>query len=313
MKPDVLAVFDLGDHVMERVGAHFTLHKLWTVNDPEAMLREIAPRIEAVFMSNMYGATPAFMDKLPKLKIISTFGAGYERIDIEAARSRGIKVTNVPDTNCGCVADAAMALLLSALRQVAASDRFMRAGQWTKQRVYAITPRFYGRRLGIIGLGAIGLEIARRAEGFKLDIAYHNRRQRSDVPYRYEADVLALASWADYLVTACPLTAETRGLVNRDMLKALGPAGVFVNIARGGVADQKALFEALRDRTIYAAGLDVFENEPDVDPAFFTLENAVLTPHCAGITIDSGLDSAEVVIANLKAHFEGREPPTRIA
>lgn len=313
MKPEVLAVFNLGDHVMERVGQHFTLHKLWTAADPEAMLREIAPRIQAVFMSNMYGATAAFMDKLPNLRIISAFGAGYERIDVEAAKARGIIVTNVQATNSGCVADAAVGLLIAAQRQIAASDRFVRSGGWLKQRLYDTTPRFHGRRLGIIGLGNIGREIARRGEAFSLEIAYHNRRRRDDVPYRFESSLLKLAEWADYLVAACPLTAETRGIVNRAVLAALGREGVFVNIARGGVADEKALIEALRNRTIHAAGLDVFENEPDIDPAFFALENAVLMPHCAGITIDSGLDSADVVIANLQAFFDGRPPITRVA
>jgi len=313
MKPEVLAVFNLGDHVTERLARHFTVHRLWTATDPEAMLRDLAPRIQAVFMTNMHGATAAFMDKLPNLRIISSFGAGYERIDIAAAKARGIMVTNVQATNCGCVADSAIGLMIAAQRQIAAADRFVRSGGWLTQRLYDTTPRVYGRRMGIIGLGAIGREIARRAEAFDMEIGYHNRRRRDDVPYYFESSVLKLAEWADVLVAACPLNSETRGIVNRDVLKALGPEGVFVNIARGGVADEKALIEALRNRTIRAAGLDVYENEPDIDPAFFTLENAVLTPHCAGITIDSALDSAEVVIANLKAFFAGRPPITRVA
>lgn len=313
MKPEVLAVFDLGDHVTGRIAQHFTLRTLWTAKDPEAMLREIGPRLRAVFTTNMYGATAAFMDRFPKLGIISTIGAGYDRIDVDAAKARGIMVTNVQATNSGCVADAAMGLLIAAQRRIVTSDRFVRAGGWLKQRVYETTPRFHGRKLGIIGLGAIGREIAVRGEGFRLEIAYHGRHRQDDIPYRFEPSVLKLAEWADYLVAACPLTNETRGIVSRDVLKALGPKGVFVNIARGGVADEKALIEALRSGTIDSAGLDVFENEPDMDPAFFALENAVLMPHCAGITIDSGLDSADVVIANLKAFFEGRPPVTRVA
>ena len=313
MKEDVLACVKLEDRIIDRMAAEFTLHKLWEAEDEDAMIDGLADRLRAVFLLNMRGADAAFMDRLPKLEIIATFGAGYERIDLEAARARNIRVTNVPATNFGCVADLAFGLMLDAVREITKADRFVRDGAWLRQRLYNWTPRFHGRKLGILGLGAIGHAVAKRAQGFDIEVAYHNRNRRDDVPYAYMDSPLALAEWADYLLASCPGGAATHHIVDAKVLTALGPAGVFVNIARGQVVDQAALVAALRDGTIAAAGLDVFDGEPQVPQALIEMDNVVLTPHCGGLSYESGEDSVDLAVRNLKAHFAGEPLLTPVA
>src|SRR6266404_2409224 len=215
------------------------------------------------------------MNRQPGLKLIAVFGVGIDRVDLVAARERGLAIANTPGVTNTCVADMAMALLLATVRQICVADRHVRAGL-LPQRSLALSLRFSGRRLGIFGLGGIGAAIARRAAGFDMEIGYHNRRKRSDVPYKYYDDLTALAEASDYLVVACPASPETNRRVDAKVLAALGPTGIVVNIARGSIIDEGALIEALENRLIAGAGLDVFAQEPNVPPRLFALDNVVL-------------------------------------
>ena len=247
------------------------------------------------------------IDALPGLGIIAAFGAGVDKIDVAHAKARGVVVTNAPDPTVGCVADMAMALMLAVSRGIVRGDGFVRAGRWPGGQ-FPLLPRLHGRRLGILGLGRIGRAIARRAAGFDMAIAYHNRRRVEDVSYTFMNDVRELAAWCDILVVACPGGAATRHMVDAEVLRALGPAGIVVNIARGSIIDEAALIAALAAGGIAGAGLDVFEAEPEVPEGLFGLSNVVLMPHRGGGTIETWEETADVVIRAIRAFLAGGTP-----
>jgi lactate dehydrogenase-like 2-hydroxyacid dehydrogenase len=252
------------------------------------------------------------MEMLPNLEIVCAVGAGYEAVDLVTARSRGIAVANCPGTNASAVADSAMMLLMASTRHLLQADRFVRAGGWQEQwRVD--TPTLSGKRLGILGLGTIGGQIAHRAaRGFDMEVGYHNRTAVTGSSYRYFASLIELATWADFLVVAAPGGAGTRHLVNAGVLAALGPKGYLVNIGRGTVVDTAALIDALQAKRIAGAGLDVVEGEPSVPPRLPELlqfENVVITPHCAGRAPEARDAATAVILANLNAHFAGKPLP----
>lgn len=248
------------------------------------------------------GIDAATIAALPDLRVISSFGVGYDKVDVGAARARGIPVGYTPDVLNDCVADTAFALVLDAARRFTASDAYLRQGGWLKAP-FALTTRVSGKRLGILGLGRIGRVIARRASGFDMEVRYHNRRPVEDVPYAYEASLENLARWADFLVIAAAGGAESRHLVSREVLAALGPKGYLVNIARGTVVDEQALIEALENRTIAGAGLDVYEDEPRVPQRLIACDNAVLLPHVASGTHETRQAMADLVLENLRSFF----------
>jgi lactate dehydrogenase-like 2-hydroxyacid dehydrogenase len=282
--------------------------------DPQLVTPEMAARARALLTAGSIGADDRLMAALPNVSIICCFGSGFERVDLAAARRRNIVVTHSPDANAADVADMAMALLLASTRRVARADRFIRAGQWDKRLAGRFGPiaGLGGGRLGILGLGAIGARVATRAAAFEMDIAYHNRRRRNDVPWRYIETPLALAAWADYLVVACRADDSNRHLVNAEFLRALGPRGHLVNVSRGSVVDEAALAEALADNVIEGAGLDVFEHEPPVHPRLPELDSVVMTPHLGGGTERAQRAMTELVLRNLRAHFAGQPPVTPV-
>lgn len=266
----------------------------------EAIARH-ADEIEAVVTRGPLGFFAEEMDALPKLRIICVSGAGYEKVDVPAAEARGIQVTNGAGVNAPTVADHALALLLAVVRDIPQADASVRRSEWRK----AMCPSLAGKRLGIVGLGAVGLAIARRAAAFDIRVAYHNRRPRQDTEYDWYASVLELAEAADFLLLATPGGAATRHLVDAPVLKALGPQGYVVNIARASVVDTAALLDALQTRSIAGAALDVFDDEPNVPDAFKCLDNVVLTPHVAGLSPEASHDSVRLVADNLLAFFAG--------
>jgi hydroxypyruvate reductase len=223
-----------------------------------------------------------------------------------------VRVTNTPDVLTDDVADMALGLMLATLRRLCVGDRFVRDGRWARKEALPLATKLTGKRLGILGLGRIGRAIARRAAAFDMVIAYTGRRAHDDVPYRFEPSLAALARDSDILVVAVAGGPDTRGLVDRDVLDALGPAGVLVNIARGTVVDEPALVEALRQGRLGGAGLDVFENEPHVPEALFGLEQVVLQPHQASATHETREAMGRLVLDNLAAHFAGRPLPTAV-
>jgi lactate dehydrogenase-like 2-hydroxyacid dehydrogenase len=305
MKSEILVTGPMYPPTLEKLDAAYTTHKLFKAPDRAAMLAQVADRITAVASSNSGGIDGATIAKLPKLKVISHFGVGYDTVDVEAAKRRGITVTNTPDVLTEEVADLAIALLLATVRRVPQGDRYVREGKWLKGAM-ALTESLQGRTLGIVGMGRIGQSIARRAAACNMKIAYQGPRRKADLPYAYHADPVALAKATGMLMVACPGGEATRGLVSRAVIDALGPKGFIVNIARGSVIDEPALLEALQQNRIAGAGLDVFADEPRVPEAFFALDNVVLQPHVASATHQTRAAMGQLVIDNLAAHFAGK-------
>lgn len=303
-KPDIVALSPLYAVAMGELERHFTVHRLWEADDRDALLASLSDRCVGITGSAVCNA--AIMDALPNTRVIAHHGVGYESVDVAAATARGIKVSNTPDVLSDEVADFTMALTLATLRRIPQGDRYVREGRWEREGPMAFSQRMWGRKVGILGLGRIGSEVARRCEAFKMDIAYHSRTAK-DAPYRYYASLVAMAKDVDILIAIVPGGAETRHLVDRDVMDALGPKGVFINVARGSVADEDALIAALRDGRLGAAGLDVFANEPRVPQALKDMtENVVLQPHQASATHDTRLAMGRLVIENLLAGIAGK-------
>jgi len=279
-------------------------------------LRDGGATVRAVLTNGRGGLSGDEMALLPNLEIACAVGAGYEAIDLDTARSRGIAVANCPDANASAVADSAMMLLMATTRHLLQADRFVRAGRWQDQwRVD--TPTISGKRLGVLGLGKIGSRIAHRAaRGFDMEVGYHNRTAVTGSSYRYFDSLIALATWADFLIAAAPGGAGTRHLVNADVLTALGPKGYLVNIGRGTVVDTAALIDALQSHRIAGAGLDVVEGEPNVPPKLPELlrfDNVIVTPHVAGRAPESRTAATALLLANLNAHFSGSPLPSPVS
>lgn len=256
----------------------------------------------------------AMMDALPALEIVASFGVGYDSVDAAHAASKGIMVTNTPDVLTEEVADTALGLLLMTVRELPQSERHLRAGKWQAEGPYPLTHgTLRGRTVGIMGLGRIGIAIAKRLESFGVAVAYFNRRKRDDVPYAYYGSLEELAAAVDTLIVAAPGGASTDKAIDATVLKALGPKGILINIGRGTTVDEDALIAALKDGTIMAAGLDVFEKEPKVPQALVDLPNAVLLPHVGSASHHTRNEMGSLVVRNLEAWFSGTDVPTPVA
>ena len=292
-----------------RLAAEFDTTLLADQGDPAAFLAAHGGEFEGFVTSAGVGYTAETLATLTKLRVISSFGVGLDKLDLAAAKARGIAVGYTPDVLNDCVADLAMALMLDIGRRVSEADRFVRRGGWTTPgaKSFPLARKVSGAKLGIVGLGRIGQTIAKRATGFEMDIRYHSRRPVDGVAWRHEVSLVELARWCDYLVVITAGGAATRHLVDADVLDALGPRGFLVNVARGSVIDEAALVRALAERRIAGAGLDVFENEPHVPRALFELDNVVLLPHIASGTEETRQAMADRVFDNLQGFFrDGR-------
>jgi D-3-phosphoglycerate dehydrogenase len=307
MKPSLLVLIPLDDDSRARIAASFDASfDILHAPTREARADTIAARgaaIRAVLTNGTTGLTAGEIDQMPMLEFVSALGAGYENIAAENARARGIVLANGAGTNDDCVADHALALLLAVVRDVPQRDRATREGIW--RDVLPMRPCVSGKRLGVVGLGNIGLKIARRAAGFDIEVAYHNRKPRESTALRYFDSLLDLARWSDYLVVATPGGAATHHLIDEAVLEALGPKGFLVNVSRGSVADTAALAHALMHGVIAGAGLDVYEGEPQPPQALLHLANVVLTPHVAGTSPESVAACVDRFIANATRHFSG--------
>ncbi|SFC60180.1 2-hydroxyacid dehydrogenase [Collimonas sp. OK412] len=304
MLPILLILNPLSDQSLQRIAQGFQVVYAPTVEQRSAAIASHADAIQAVLTIGSIGLHAGEIAALPKLELICALGAGFENIDVAAARERGITVSNGAGTNDACVADHAMGLLLATVRGIPQLGVALHQGIW--RDALPLPPSVSGKRLGIIGLGTIGKQIARRAAGFDMTIGYHNRSVRGDVPFAYFASVLELAQWADFLVVATPGGAGTRHMVNRPVLDALGPQGFIVNIARGSVIDTAALALALREGRVAGAGLDVYESEPLPPAELLDLPNAVLTPHVAGWSPESVAETVRLFLENAGRHFSGQ-------
>ena len=290
----------------------FVVHKLIEAKDPEAFLTEIAPRIRGVAIA--YTANKldgAFMSRFPNLEIVSSFGVGYDHVDAKWAGEHGIVVTNTPDVLNEEVADTAIGLLLCTLREFPQAERYLRAGKWLKSG-YPLTPTLRGRTVGVVGMGRIGKAIGRRLEAFGVPVVYHSRNPQPGIAYKYYPKLVDMARDVDVLMVIVPGGAATKNLIDAQVLKALGPDGVLINMARGSVVDEPALIQALKDRTILSAGLDVFVNEPHVPQELIEMDHIVLFPHLGSASAATRRAMDLLVVDNLKAWFAGQPPLTPV-
>ena len=298
MSQQVVIMSPVPESVLTALSVVYEVLNCPTFSDREAFYQTSHDDVVAVLTNGTQGIKAAEMDQLPNLKIIGAFGAGFENIDVKAARAKGIAVTHGPGTNSKAVADHAMALMLAVSRHIVPMHAQVQEGEWTVSNVR--WPSVYGKRLGIMGLGRIGMEIAKRATGFDLEIGYHNRSQRSDVDYPYFDDVPTMAKWCDYLVCSSPGGDSTHHAINTEVLENLGPDGVFVNIGRGLIVDTDALVRALVSGTISGAGLDVLEDEPKVPKSIIGLKNLTMTPHIAGNCPEAAIAKLELYMQNVE-------------
>jgi lactate dehydrogenase-like 2-hydroxyacid dehydrogenase len=299
-------------HVIQSLDEQFTLHRGWEAPDREAFIREVAPMVRGVALGGHTKVDAAFLDRFPKLEIVSSFGVGYDYIDAAEAGRRGLFVTNTPDVLTDEVADLTVGLVIATVRQLQQVDRYLRAGRWL-EKPYPLTATLRGRRVGILGLGRIGKAVAKRLEAFGLPISYHGRNKQADVPYEYHPTLAGLAEAVDILVSVAPGSAETDRIVNAEVFRALGPDGIFVNVGRGSVVDEPALIEALRSKTILSAGLDVFADEPRVPAELIAMDHVVLLPHVGSASIETRRAMGQLVVDNLVSWFAGKGPLTPVA
>jgi lactate dehydrogenase-like 2-hydroxyacid dehydrogenase len=310
MKPDVLVAGKLVPHVMAE------LHRIYAVHEPSdgksmaSLLKEIAPRIRAIATGSHYHVDAALIDTCPKLEIIASLSVGTDAIDVGYARKKGVIVTNTPDVLNDDVANLAVALVLATTRQVAALDRYVRDGRWLKEGLPPLTRSIAGRQIGIVGLGRIGGEIAKKLEVFHPKLAYFARHKKADVSYPYYADLVELARDSAILIVMVPGGKATENLIDRRVIDALGPEGILINVSRGSVVDEPALVAALQEGRLGGAGLDVFADEPNVPAPLLKMDNVVLQPHQGSATVETRRAMGDLMLANLAAHFEGRKLPS---
>ncbi|BBH48194.1 2-hydroxyacid dehydrogenase [Pseudomonas sp. KU43P] len=285
----------------------YQVHRLYQHKDAQQLLREVGPRIRGVITGGAKGLSTALMDQLPALQIIAISGIGTDAVDLQHAARRGIHVTTTPGVLTADVADLAMGLIISTLRRLGEGERLVRDGLWGTVNP-PLARKVSGVELGILGLGQVGKAIARRAAAFDMGIAYNGRREQPETGYRYEADLVELARSVDVLVVAASADGG-EALVTAEVLDALGPDGYLINVARGKLVDEVALVDALRERKIAGAGLDVFVDEPHVPPALRDLDQVSLQPHRGSATLQTRLEMGRMVLSNLEACFRGEVPP----
>jgi len=312
-KIEILAPGVLPEKSVATLRERFTCHRAHGSDEVGAIVTSSGDRIRGIARGGHFNIDRALLDRLPKLEIIANFGVGYDGIDLKGCAERGILVTNTPDVLTEEVADTALGLLLMTVRELSAAERYLRAGNWSREGNYRLTPAtLRDRTVGIAGLGRIGLAIARRLDAMKVPVVYHARHERRGLPYRYYADLRAMAEAVDTLVVVLPGTPQTKGIVNADLLRALGSDGILINIGRGSVVDEEALIEALRAGVIRAAGLDVFVEEPHVPEALLALDNVVLLPHVGSASVFTRDAMGQLVVDNLTSWFEAGKPLTPV-
>jgi lactate dehydrogenase-like 2-hydroxyacid dehydrogenase len=291
----------------------FMLHRLSEAKDRDALLKELGGRVRAIASS--VTAEPIggeLMGKLPRLEIVSTFGVGYDHIDVQWAAAHGVTVTNTPQVLTEEVADTALGLLLCTVREFPQAERYLRAGKWPERAYPLSKATLRNRTVGMVGMGAIGQAIARRLDAMKVPVVYHSRRPAAGVSRRHYTKLLDMARDVTVLLVITPGGAETKNLINAEVLKALGPDGILINMARGSVVDEEALIQALNDKTILSAGLDVYLREPEVPPELIAMDNVVLFPHLGSASVYTRTQMDQLVVDNLLAWAAGKPPLTPV-
>lgn len=312
-KPDILLIGPYPEWDLVELEAQYNVRKLYEASDRDAFMSEHAAEIRAIATRGELGASADLIAALPKLEVISVYGVGYDAVNLDAARARGIRVTNTPDVLTNDVADLGVAMMLVQSRGMIGAETWVRDGSWVEKGLYPLKRRVWGRRAGVLGLGRIGFEVAKRLKGFDMEIAYSDVSAK---PYAEDmtfiADPVELARHSDFLFVTLAASTVTRHIVSKNVIEALGPDGMLINISRASNIDEEALLAALESGALGSAALDVFEGEPKLDPRFLELGNVLVQPHHASGTIETRKAMGKLVRDNLAAHFAGASLPTPV-
>ena len=307
-KPEILQIGPYPAWDIEALEKHFILHPYFEAENKDAFIAKHAGRIRGVATRGDLGLNRTLIEALPNLEIISVYGVGYDAVDLDAAREHGIRVTNTPDVLTKDVADLGLAMMLAASRGIIGAETWVRSGDWVTKGMYPLRNRVFGKRSGILGLGRIGTEIARRCAALDMDIAYCDLDPvESAASYTYIKEPRVLAERSDFLFVTVTGGAGTHHIVNAEVIKALGPQGMLINVSRASNVDEDALLDALEKRVLGFAALDVFEGEPRLNKRFLSLDNVLLQPHHASGTVETRKEMGNLVRENLIAHFAGKE------
>jgi lactate dehydrogenase-like 2-hydroxyacid dehydrogenase len=312
-KPPILQIGPYPQWDQEPLEAAFQVHRYFEADDKEKLLAEVGPSIRAIATRGELGANRAMIEACRKLEVIAVYGVGFDAVDLQACRERGIRVTNTPDVLTNDVADLGIAMMLCLSRGIIGAETWVRDGSWAEKGLYPLKRRVWGRRAGVLGLGRIGFEVAKRLKGFDMQIAYSDveaKAYASDMTFI--ADAVELAKQSDFLFVTLAASAATRHIVGRKVIEALGPEGMLINISRASNIDEEALLEALETGKLGSAALDVFEGEPKFNPRFLALDNVLLQPHHASGTVETRKAMGQLVRDNLAAHFAGQSLPTPV-
>ncbi|AVA25671.1 2-hydroxyacid dehydrogenase [Rhizobium sp. NXC24] len=312
-KPTILQVGPYPQWDQEPLDAAFRVHRYFEAEDKAALLTEVGPSVRAIATRGELGVNRAMIEACPNLEVISVYGVGFDAVDLGACRERGIRVTNTPDVLTNDVADLGVAMMLCQSRGMLGAETWVRDGSWVGKGLYPLKRRVWGRRAGVLGLGRIGFEVAKRLKGFDMQIAYSDVEAK---PYandmEFVSDPVKLAEQSDFLFVTLAASAATRHIVGRNVIEALGPEGMLINISRASNIDEEALLSALETGKLGSAALDVFEGEPKLNPRFLALDNVLLQPHHASGTIETRKAMGQLVRDNLTAHFAGQPLPTPV-
>jgi lactate dehydrogenase-like 2-hydroxyacid dehydrogenase len=312
-KVNILQIGPYPEWDMEALTKNFILHPYYAAEDKSAFIARCADSIRGVATRGDRGLSRKLIEALPHLEIIAVYGVGYDAVDLDAARERNIRVTNTPDVLTKDVADFGVTMMLAASRGIIGGEDWVRSGDWAEKGMYPLKTRVFGKRVGILGLGRIGFEVAKRCTAFEMDIAYSDLEMKEGADqWSYIKDPQALAYRSDYLFVTTTGGAATKHIVNKNVIEALGPDGMLINISRASNIDEEALLTALENRTLGYAALDVFEDEPDLNSRFLEIDNVMLQPHQASGTVDTRKAMGRLVRENLEAYFSGREPLTPV-
>ncbi|MDP3523833.1 MAG: 2-hydroxyacid dehydrogenase [Hoeflea sp.] len=288
--------------------AAFTMHRYFEAHDKAGFLASVAPKVRGIATRGELGADRAMIEALPKLEVISVYGVGYDAVDLAACRKRGIRVTNTPDVLTKDVADLGVAMMMVQSRGMIGAEKWVRDGSWESRGLYPLKHRVFGKKAGVLGLGRIGYEVAKRLSGFDMDIAYCDVTARDYAQdWRFVGDPVDLARHADFLFVTLAASAQTRHIVGREVIDAVGPEGMIINISRAANIDEEALLDALEQGRLGSAALDVFEGEPKLNPRFLALDNVLVQPHHASGTFETRKAMGKLVRDNLIAHFSGAD------
>ncbi|SCB40133.1 2-hydroxyacid dehydrogenase [Rhizobium lusitanum] len=312
-KPPILQIGPYPQWDQEPLDAAFQVHRYFEATDKAKLLAEVGPSIKAIATRGELGANRGMIEACPNLQLISVYGVGFDAVDLQACRERGIRVTNTPDVLTNDVADLGVAMMLCQSRGMLGAETWVRDGSWAEKGLYPLKRRVWGRRAGVLGLGRIGFEVAKRLKGFDLQIAYSDVEAKSFASdMKFVADPVELARQSDFLFVTLAASAATRHIVGRQVIEALGPEGMLINISRASNIDEEAVLEALETGKLGSAALDVFEGEPKLNPRFLALDNVLLQPHHASGTIETRKAMGQLVRDNLTAHFAGQPLPTPV-